>query len=116
MPVDSTVQVALISGVCGVLAASIPAAISGRRRDRRTNKLAERTDEIADRIGDPNGAGNVVQMLSTLLEVSGSLQRGQAGQDRRIAALEARQHETVVRVDRLAGRVDALEQIHHNGR
>jgi len=39
-------------------------------------------DELRHRVGTPNGHGNVVQMLETLLG-------GQAGQDNRIAALEA---------------------------
>jgi hypothetical protein len=64
-------------------------------------------DELRHRVGTPNGHGNVVQMLETLLN-------GQAGLDNRLAALEARSVKTDERVDGIASshgeRLGALEQ------
>lgn len=61
-----TVTVAAIAAVGGVAAAY---AANAARRD------------VLDRIGTPNGQGNVVEMMERLLA-------GQAGQDNRIARLE----------------------------
>ncbi len=59
--------------------------------------------DAASRIGEPNGHGNVVEMLERILA-------GQVGQDNRIARLEGGQHEIRQDVARLTGRVDVIER------
>jgi hypothetical protein len=81
--VTETVQVAAVSGfLVGTLPALVPAVLAWRS-SRRT----------ASAVGTPNGNGDVVQMLTQLLN-------GQAGQDRRLADLEHRMAsvETTVRL------------------
>lgn len=68
---------ALSDGAWAAIAAGV-AAVGGVAAAYAAN-IARR--EVANRIGTPNGDGNVVQMLTTLLN-------GQAGQDARIARLE----------------------------
>jgi hypothetical protein len=94
------VQVAGITAAGLVLAASVPTWLTVRSA-RRTRK---RTESIDEKIGEPNGHGNMVEMLTTILN-------GQAGQDNRIAHLEGGQHQIRQDVARLAGRVDVLEGV-----
>lgn len=65
----AAVAVALIAAVASVVAALIGLA---------TKKSTE------DKLGTPNGHGNIVQMMERLLA-------GQTGQDERLAVIEARQ-------------------------
>lgn len=89
------VQVAAVGAAGIVLAASVPAYLAVR--------AGQRTRQIGERIGDPNGHGSVVKMLTEVLA-------GQAGQDKRIAKLEAGQHDLSTSQARLEGRVEVLEK------
>jgi hypothetical protein len=62
-----------------------------------------RATTTANRIGEPNGEGNVVQMLERILH-------GQTGQDVRLARLEHRANETVELVAGLEDRLAELEK------
>lgn len=71
--------------------------------DRAASTAETSADVMAERIGTPNGEGNVVQMLERIL-------RGQTGQDSRLARLEERANHTVEVVGRLEHRLDELER------
>lgn len=58
--------------------------------------------KVGDRIGIPNGKGNVVQMLEALL-------RGQTEQDQRMARIEERLAAGDTHLRRIDGRLDDLE-------
>ncbi len=88
VPVE--VQVAAL-GTLGLVAAAGLGAIPSIMAKRAGEKAAEA-------IGTPNGQGNVVQMLERILS-------GQAGQDRRIARLEERQHNHEVRIATVEGQL-----------
>lgn len=77
------VQVAAV-GAVGVATASALAAIPGVLAKRSSARLE-------DKLGEPNGKGNVVQMLERLLS-------GQTGQDNRLARIESRQHDHETRL------------------
>lgn len=90
-----------------VLAAVVPAALAlvadSRRKSAELAATRSQVEQAAQAIGEPNGSGNVVQMLESILA-------GQAGQDNRIARLEGGQHEIRTHVARLEGRVDVIER------
>ena len=69
------IAVALIA-----FAGTLTTSLFGFMSSRRAKRAAETTRES---IGVPNGRGNVVQMLGSILD-------GQAHQDRRLATLEER--------------------------
>jgi hypothetical protein len=76
---DPAITVALITAVLGpivVLAARTAAKAAMANVDRRGQ-------QIEDRIGEPNGHGNLVQMMEKLLS-------GQTGQDARLASIDDR--------------------------
>lgn len=83
-----TVTVAAIAAFGGVAAAY---AANAARRD------------VRDRIGTPNGQGNVVEMMERLLA-------GQAGQDNRIARLEGNDLQRSIQVTAHDERIRRLEQ------
>jgi len=93
MPVE--VQVALITAASAV-ALSIVTGVLTLLNKRSASR-------VEDKIGDPNGQGNVVQMLERILS-------GQTGQDHRLAELEGGHNMMRRDVDRLAGKVDVLER------
>jgi hypothetical protein len=85
-------QVALVGAAAVVLTAVI-AALGTVLSARRTR----------ERIGDPNGHGSIVGMLTEVLN-------GQAGQDRRIAHLEADSFAMRQELAQVVGRVDVIEK------
>jgi len=97
------VLVALIAALGIVAAGTVPVVVS-TRRTRKVGEAAVDTAQVTqDRIGTPNGKGNVVEMLEKILN-------GQTGQDQRLAELErgqSRTHETLQRVDNRLGVLEA---------
>jgi hypothetical protein len=87
------VQVAALSAAGLVFATAVGTFGEIIRRQAKATRQA---------VGEPNGAGNVVEMLERILA-------GQTGQDNRIARLEGGQHQIREDVARLTGRVDVLE-------
>ena len=107
------VQVAIVSSAATLGVAGIVVLGEAARRNAKRAREA---------IGDPNGAGTLVTMVEQVLHAQAEMIRGQAGQDKRIAALERDVH--AVRVDvaeirtdhaRLTGRVDGLERTPNRG-
>jgi len=114
------VIVALIAAAAVVLAATVPTFITARHARRRAAVAVavavDTAQETQDRIGTPNGQGNVVQMLervlatqAELLGTTAELLGGQAAQDRRIAGVERGQLRTVAAARRVEGRLGTLE-------
>lgn len=66
-------------------------------------KANERAKRIEERLGEPNGHGNVVQMMERLLA-------GQTGQDARLAQIEGRLHRGDERMGRLGAKVSDLSE------
>jgi hypothetical protein len=112
--VSDAVIVALIVALSS---SPLVTALAGRRtrRDAREAKeaagsarvvasaaLSTSTDAL-EAIGHPNGHGTAMEMLGQILEGQASIVTGQAGQDRRLAALErtSNNHE---------GRISGLER------
>lgn len=87
----AVIIVALITMVGGVLVAMI-----------NNRRVGSKAGEALDRIGVPNGKGNVVQMLETLLA-------GQTQQDQRMARIEERLNSGDGHLHRIDDRLDRLE-------
>lgn len=85
--------VALITTVGGVIVALIQ---------------ARKTDRIGEKIGTPNGQGNLVQMAEQLLA-------GQADQDQRLAAIEARLGRGDTRLIEIDRRLSQIDGGHTHG-
>lgn len=89
------VGVAVVAGVFGLL------------QNRKTRR------SIEDRIGTPNGQGNVIEMqetgLSRLVQLERIVLRGQSEQDKRIARLEQADVAHDRTLDRHDQRIRALE-------
>lgn len=85
-------QVAIV-GAAAVVLTGVIAAVTTVLSNRGTR----------NRIGDPNGHGSVVAMLTDVLA-------GQAGQDKRIARLEEGHNTISHDVSQLVGRVDVIEK------
>jgi hypothetical protein len=81
--VSDAIWVALIASVIG------PVVVARLARHGTKREISR---ELEQRVGTPNGKGNVVEMLERLLT-------GQTGQDNRLARIEARQidHEARIR-------------------
>lgn len=88
----AAVVVALIAAI-----ASVVAALIGLSTKRSADEAKISTEQ---RIGTPNGHGNLVQMMERLLH-------GQTGQDERIAVIEGRQMDQ-------AQRLTAIEETQAN--
>ena len=111
--------------VIGVLLAR--AKRSADRAAGEASRAGQRVEQVAQRVGEPNGAADVVTMLGSIHQAVSSLVEGQAVQDRRIAAAEAGIVELRAEVSRpaaselegraktaeLAGRVAVLETQHN---
>lgn len=69
------------AGVLG--AAVLPGYISNRRK---TGNVERKTDDIAEKLGEPNGHGTIVDMISDLLHISTT-------NTNRISELERSDHE-----------------------
>lgn len=77
--VDVTAVLVALIGAMGIIGvALVQQGVATARRAKRAELTAA---TVADRVGEPNGEGNVVRMLERLL-------RGQTGQDSRLARLE----------------------------
>lgn len=91
---DVAVAVAAIAAVASVASAWLARTAHA--------EVGQKADDLADRIGEPNGKGSVVQMLTTLLN-------GQAGQDNRIAHLEGTSMQQSIDLAALDDRLRAVE-------
>lgn len=101
-PIVGLSEAAWVAIVVAIVAAagSVGAAWAANAARRQVGHAAE---DLRDRIGEPNGKGNVVQMLTTLLN-------GQAGQDNRIARLEGVQVQHGIDIAALQQRLHVLER------
>jgi len=111
---EAIVYVALITAVVAPVVLSLVQSMKAGRGVKEAKVAAgaavsvaadalESTAGLHERIGTPNGEGNVVQMLTKVLEGQATFLAQQAGQDRRLASLEHRG----IDIER---RVIALEQ------
>lgn len=91
---SESIAIALI-GLVGLIVSAVLGPILVIRQGR-ANKEA-----IEDKLGVPNGHGNVVQMLTTLLD-------GQTGQDRRLASIESRLHRGDEKMSTHGHQLDAI--------
>ena len=74
--------------------------------------LANRSHrDVRDRIGNPNGHGNVVQMIERLLSNQTSLLSGQTSQDARLAGHDSTIAAVIAQVSELAASVVELTAI-----
>jgi len=87
----------------GAVAVAVVASVPAVLAKRSAGRAEARTEDLDAKIGTPNGDGDVVQMLTTLI-------RGQAEDTHRIARLEGGQHDLRTDVAHLNGRVDVLER------
>ena len=88
---------AAILGLLGVALSAVVGPVWVARIAASARQTAETT---RDRLGVPNGQGNVVQMLHRLLD-------GQTGQDARLARIEGRLHRGDERMADLGSRISA---------
>jgi hypothetical protein len=68
------------------------------------------SNNLADRVGQPNGRGNVMQILHQLLDGQARQDERQARSDERLAAAEQQGIKLTADMGRLEGRVTALER------
>lgn len=73
------------------------------------HEVRRRIGDMNDRIGEPNGSGNVVQMLETVIA-------GQTTQDVRLSGLESRTAAVEQRVGQVEHRLDQMDEMDTLGR
>jgi len=102
----STPAVQVLVALIGAMGLIGVALVQSMRRSTSTAKVerALLADDMAHRIGQPNGMGNVTQMLERILH-------GQTGQDRRLARLEERANTSVELTSALGARLAELEPV-----
>lgn len=72
-----------------------------------------RAKRVETAIGQPNGQGNVVQMLQTVIGQQAQLLDGQTGQDARLAVIEGRLGRGDLQLAELGGRLSQQgDQLH----
>lgn len=73
-------------------------------------QLNARARRIERRLGTPNGAGNVTEMLTSVYHSVGQLLDGQTGQDTRLAKIDTRLAEGELRFAAMEARLDGHDR------